>query len=138
MTTTKMAAALPKGDGNGLNAIAHRLLADQLTPTAGQDGRPHLYAVIALVDSGGVATKPDAEWTVTARVRRVEVVLPADCPTAEKLLRRALENRTGLETLPLELEDELNAAFDNIDLTTGELRHPPEQPPANPSEPPAE
>ena len=45
-----------------------------------------------------------------------------DLPTAEKLVRRALEGRLGGEVLPIELEDEITAAFRDIDPRTGEVR----------------
>jgi hypothetical protein len=49
-----------------------------------------------------------------ARVRRIEVALPGDLSAVERFMRRALEHRSGRTVLPLELEDELRGAFENI------------------------
>lgn len=109
---TKLASVLPKGDGNGLDAIARPLVE-----------RPHdMHVVIGLVDCKKTTTDNDSgEVEPTARIRRVEVIAADDLGTAEKLMRRALEKRTGTTVLPLDLEDEIADAFANVD-TTGELK----------------
>lgn len=56
----------------------------------------------------------------TARIRRAEVVRRQDLKEAERLVRRALEERSGTTVLPMELEDEITAAFADIDPRTGE------------------
>lgn len=95
-------ALLPKGEENGLAQIARELIDD-----------PKRYrAIVAIVDCKRVAFDNDTGAEVaTIRVRRAEVVLRADLPAAEQLIRRALEFRTGQATLPLELEDEIEQAF---------------------------
>ena len=110
---TKLASALPKGDGNGLDSIARQLVE-----------QPHdMHVVIALVDCKKTTTDNDSgEVDPTARIRRVEVIDAADLGTAEKLMRRALEKRTGTTVLPLDIEDEIAEAFANVDLTTGEIK----------------
>lgn len=95
-------ALLPKGEENGLAQIARELI----------DDPKRFRAIVAIVDCKRVAFDNDTGAEVaTIRVRRAEVVLHADLPAAEKLIRRALEFRTGQATLPLELEDELEQAF---------------------------
>lgn len=110
--TARMGSALPKGDANGLGVITTDLIQ-----------HPHRYhVVLAIVDCKSITTDNDTgEVVPTARVRRIEVVDPADLKTAEKLIRRALERRSGTTVLPLELEDELTAAFANVDPRTGEV-----------------
>jgi hypothetical protein len=102
MPTVKTNAVLPKGDENGLYSIAAELIRD-----------PKRYrAVIAIVDCRRVTIDSDnGEEAATIRIRRAEVVLPEDLAAAEKLIRRALEHRTGQTTLPLELEDEIELTF---------------------------
>jgi hypothetical protein len=102
MPTVKTNAVLPKGDENGLYTIAAELIAD-----------PKKYrAIIAIVDCRRVTIDQDnGEESATIRIRRAEVVLPDDLGAAERLIRRALENRTGQTTLPLDLEEEIEATF---------------------------
>jgi len=107
----KLSAALPPGEANGAPSIGPGLVTD-----------PHrMRVMIAIVDCRKVVTDADTgEDTAVARVRRIEAVLPADLGAAERLLRRALERRTGQTVLPLELEEELTAAFDAIGLDDDE------------------
>ncbi len=105
MPNVKSNAILPKGDENGLYAIAADLISD----------RKRFRAVIAIVDCRRVNIDSDTgEETATIRMRRVEVVLPGDLAAAEKLMRRSLEKRTGATTLPLELEEEIEQAFRDL------------------------
>jgi hypothetical protein len=78
---------------------------------------------------GNVDYDTNAE-EITVRFRRVEVVLRGDLDAAQQLIRRALEFRTDQPTLPLELEDELEATFKEMELD-------PENPGADPDEPEA-
>jgi len=105
---------LPKGDADGTGAIIRDLI-DQ----------PHRYHVLlSVVDCSKVTTDHDTgEHVPTIRVRRVEVVAREDLPVAEKLIRRALELRSGTTVLPLEIEDEITAAFSGVDPETGEIYH---------------
>lgn len=97
----------------GAAAIAADLIAE-----------PHRFKVLLMiVDCKRVTSDIDTgEQVPTARVRRVEPVLPQDLAAAEQLMRRALEHRTGRVTLPLSLEDEMRIAFRDIDPDTGEKR----------------
>ena len=109
---TKIASSLPGGDANGLVAIARDLI-----------DRPHdVHVIVALVDCKKTTTDNDTgEILPTARIRRVEVIQPNDIGLAQKMLRRALETRTGKTVLPFDLEEDLRAAFGNVDPDTGEI-----------------
>jgi uncharacterized membrane protein YkoI len=109
---TKIASTLPGGDANGLVAIARALI-----------DTPHdVHVVVALVDCKKTTVDNDSgEVVPTARVRRIEVITEADRELAAKMLRRALEKRTGKTVLPFDLEEDMRAAFGNIDPNTGEI-----------------
>lgn len=102
MPDVKRQALLPKGEENGLAAIARELIND-----------PKRYrAIIAIVDCRRVEVDQDTGMELaTIRLRRAEVVLHEDLGAAERLIRRALEFRTGASVLPLELEDEIAQTF---------------------------
>lgn len=105
MSEIKLAGALPKGDANGLGPLVLDLVQRP-------DG---LKAVIAIIDCKTITTNADTGETVpTARIRRIEGVLPGDLAAARRLMERALEKRTGRTTLPLSLEDDLREAFEGI------------------------
>lgn len=109
---TKLASSLPKGDGNGLDSLARDLI-DQ----------PHdVHVIVALVDCKKITTDND-DGTIepTARIRRIEVITEADKDLASKMLRRALEKRTGKTVLPFDLEEDMRAAFGSVNLQTGEI-----------------
>jgi hypothetical protein len=109
---TKLAAGLPQGEGNGLIALSRNLIEN-----------PHeVHVVIALVDCKKVTTDNDSgEVIPTARIRRIEAITADDRDVAAKMLRRALEKRTGKTVLPFDLEEDLRAAFGSIDPDTGEI-----------------
>jgi hypothetical protein len=111
MTDGSLSGALPKGDANGLGPIVRALIDE-----------PHrFHVVMAIVDCKSVTTNNDTgEVIPTARIRRIEVMLPQDLTDAQRLMRRALEHRTGRTVLPLDLEDDINIAFRGIDPRTGE------------------
>ena len=113
MPDVRTNALMPSGETNGLAAIATELVKEARGETPDR-----LRAVIALIDARrAYVDKDSGEWTVTVRFRRVEVLLPGDLPEAEKLLRRALEKRSGSTVLPMELEDDLESAFAGLDLS---------------------
>jgi hypothetical protein len=103
---TKLNTALPKGEGNGLGAIARKLIDD-----------PHdVHVVIALVDCKSTTTDNDTgEIVPTARIRRIEPITDDDREVAAKMLRRAMERRTGKTVLPFDLEEDLRAVLDADD-----------------------
>jgi hypothetical protein len=103
MADVKGTALLPKGDKNGLSAIADELLKEPL----------RLRAALVVFDcKRGVEDYDLSDTVVTVRVRRVELVLAQDLGAVEQMIRRALEFRSGQPTLELELEDEIRKAFE--------------------------
>ena len=108
----KLSSGLPKGDGNGLTAIERELI-----------DNPHdVHVVVALVDCKKTSTDNDTgEIIATARIRRIEAITEDDKDLAAKMLRRALEKRTGKTVLPFDLEEDMRAAFGHIDPDTGEI-----------------
>lgn len=109
---TKLASTLPGGDANGLVAIARALI----------DSPHDVHVVVGLVDCKRITTDNDSgEVIPTARIRRIEVIGQADRDLAAKMMRRALEARTGKTVLPFDLEEDLRAAFGSIDPDTGEI-----------------
>lgn len=109
---TKITSQLPKGDGNGLDAIARDLIDNPLD----------VHVVVALVDCKKTTTDNDTgDIEATARIRRIEPITEDDKDLAAKMLRRALERRTGKTVLPFDLEEDLRAAFGNFDPKTGEI-----------------
>lgn len=112
---TRLAGNLPKGDGNGLGPIVQQLLS-----------LPHrVHVVVALIDCK--TTKIDHEtgdMVPTVRVRRIESVLTGDRTTAKRMLERAYEQRSGQTMLPFELEQDMQAAFDGLDIQSGEVTDP--------------
>ncbi len=114
--SAKLTSSLPNGEGNGLDVLIRDLVGD-----------PHrLHVVIGIVDCKKITTDNDSgEVVPTARFRRIEAVLDVeDKQVVKRLLQRALERRTGATVLPLDLEDELRAAFDDVNPQTGEMREP--------------
>lgn len=116
MTGLALSGRLPRGDANGLAAIVHQLVDDP--------GNVHVLVVLAdcvkvtrLVESG--------DTVPMVRVRRVEAITDsADRASLRRLLMREFERRTGQPVLPLDLENDVRAAFDEDG--TGE-------PPSDPS-----
>jgi hypothetical protein len=107
MTIIKNLAVLSGGSQNGLISIAAQL-ADE-----GQNRSPHqLRAVIAVIEPATVnRNSATGDETVTIRFRSVEVLLAEDLGTAESLVRRALDARSGRQDVPAELEREIREAF---------------------------
>jgi hypothetical protein len=111
---TKIVGSLPPGDANGLHVIANALV---------HDTEAH-HVVIAVLKTKKITTDIDSgDVEATAKIVRIEVVHAQDKETAERLLRRAAERRHGGEQLPIEMEDEISAIFDNlwVDTATGEV-----------------
>lgn len=102
MPDVKNLAILPKGEANGLAAVADYLLKEPL----------RLRAALVLFDlKRGTEDYDQHDIVATVRIRRVELVPEADLAAVQQIIRRALEFRSGQAVLPLELEDELEAAF---------------------------
>lgn len=108
----RLASSLPKGEGNGLGALDRDLI----------DDPRKIHVVIALVDCKSIKTDNDSgEVEPTARIRRIESIEEGDRDIAAKMLRRALERRTGKAVLPFDLEEDIRAAFGRVDPNTGEI-----------------
>jgi hypothetical protein len=109
---TKLASSLPGGDANGLVAIARQLI----------DSPHDVHVIIGIVDCKRSSIDHDTgEIVPTARIRRIEVIGDNDKDLAAKMMRRALEERTGKTVLPFDLEEDLRAAFGRVDPDTGEI-----------------
>jgi hypothetical protein len=108
MPAVKTQAVIVKGETNGLDQIASELVAE------GEGVTPRRFrAVLAIIDTKRVSIDSDTlDKLATVRFRRIEVLLSQDLGAAEKLIRRALEARSGQTTLELDLEDEIRQAFD--------------------------
>lgn len=104
---TKLAARLPGGDSNGLAALAPELVRD-----------PHqMHVAIIVLDCSRIVEDTDTgEQVPTVRIRRIEPIIGQDKNLAAQMLRRALEERTGQAVLPIDLEDDLQALFDGLDV----------------------
>jgi hypothetical protein len=103
MSSVSVSGRLPDGDGNGLVAVLSELIRDP----------KKLHVCIAIIDGKKVTTDADTGETVpTARVRRIEVIVDSeDKELARRLMVRALDRRTGRESLPYDLEAEIREAF---------------------------
>lgn len=113
MSGIKMAGALPSGRANGLGPIVPDLVHE-----------PSRYKVVlAIVDCKETKRDTDTgEIIPTVRIRRIEAITGLDRTDAQRLMRRALEKRSGAPMLPLEIEDELGemaAAFVDEDAEGG-------------------
>ena len=110
---TKLVGNLPKGDSNGLDALARALI----------DSPRTVHVVVALLDCKKITTDSDTgETEPTARIRRIEAITDSDRELAAKMLRRALERRTGQVVLPFDLEEDMRSAFGDFDTGTGEIK----------------
>ena len=85
---------------------------------------PIVVALLATACTGG-GPKPTPSLSASLARRggtlRVGVITEDDKDLAAKMLRRALEKRTGKTVLPFDLEEEMRAAFGNFDPGTGEV-----------------
>lgn len=110
MPDLSLSGALPAGDGNGLAKIAGDLVRNPRK----------VHVAVMLVDSPKTVINNDTGDAVpVVRIRRVEVVLRKDLAAAERLLRRAMEDRTGQTVMDMDLEDEISEAFKDIEAELG-------------------
>lgn len=100
--SVSLSSKLPEGDGNGLEPIVF----DLKDPNK-------IHVCISIVTGKGANTDYETGDTkTTVRVRRIEVIEdPEDLALAHRLMMRALERRTGQESLPYDLEEEIRSAF---------------------------
>lgn len=100
MPDVTMSGKLPNDDRNGLPSILTDLL----------DNPNQVRPVLALIDVVSVKTTPSTgERIPTLRVRSIEPIVGADAEEIDRMLRRAVERRTGKVELPLEMEREIDA-----------------------------
>lgn len=112
-STIRLASGLPEGDKNGLPSIADALVEDP----------KGLHVAIVLLDAGRLITSVDDDSTLpVARIRAIEPIAQGpDADELRRLLRRAVEKRTGQTELPLDLEralDELGVHAEEDDLAS--------------------
>ena len=114
--SVSLSGHLPAGDGNGLQAIVSALARDP----------KGLHVAITILDAKKIVTDADSGDVIpVVRIRRIEVVTdPEDMRVAERLMRRALDRRTGREALPYDLEAEIAAAFADADEVEQEKEFP--------------
>jgi hypothetical protein len=118
MSEISLSGALPRGDANGLAPIVKSLIRDP----------ERVHALVVLVDTTKLVTHVDSGETIPVlRIRRAEVIRDADMKEAERLIRRAWEQRNGDTVLPMEMEDDLKQIFDSVTEPEPEI---PEQPAA--------
>lgn len=106
LSNAKLAATLPKGDANGLAAIAAELVADP----------SQVRVALVLLDVSEISqATDDGALTAKVRVKRVEVVRDSeDAEVLRRLLRREFERRTGQTVLPYDLEQDVTDAFEDL------------------------
>lgn len=116
MSVAKIKSTLPKGELNGLDAIAAELAAD-----FARGGRRARYLILAvtpasvLLERAGDAPEADPVTgeaippgvTATARIHRIEAVAPGDEDIARRLLVRGMESRSGRVQLDYDTETAL-------------------------------
>lgn len=107
----KLNARLPVGERNGLDALGAQVAKH---PT----GR---FVLMMMCDVVELTTKVDTDETIAKlRIRRIEALSLEDLTAGEQLLRRALEHRTGQQTLPEDIEVEITQAFRPDESDNGE------------------
>lgn len=100
---------LPKGDANGLAPHSSMLVRPE--------NRKKLWVALAILSVPVLVEDTDKNSTqAKVRIRRVELIVdPADANDLQRILMRAYERRTGAAVLPLELEHDVEAAFNGLD-----------------------
>lgn len=109
----KLIGTLPKDTANGLDVRLSRMV----------NNPEETHLAVLRLRTASITEKVDTgEREPALKILGIEAVLPQDAKEAERLLRRALEDRNGVTTLPIEIEDEITAAFREaaIDRMTGE------------------
>lgn len=97
---TKLASALP--DGHGLEAVRRQLLEEP----------KHKHVGVVVVDCAKVTIDYEKGGKEpTAAIRTIEIVHPDDLDLTRKILTRGRDRRLGATVLPLDLEDDIAAAF---------------------------
>lgn len=103
---SSLSGRLPKGEQNGLASLEAAFVKNPMKP------RP----VLAIIDVAKIVDNVDTgEVEPQLRILRIESICPEDADLVEQLMRRAIETRVGMTQLPIDLEDEITAAFKNVD-----------------------
>ena len=111
MSAVNLSSALPKGEANGLGPMVKDAISEP-------DG---VHTLILLVNTKKIVTDcDDGSSMPVLRILRAEVVRGGDLKDTKRLIRRAVERRTGQAQLDLEVEDELEQMFKAIDLQAEE------------------
>lgn len=97
---TKLASTLP--DGHGLDAVRNKLLEE-----------PHAkHVAVAVLDCSKVTIDYEKGGKEPyAAIRTIEVVHPEDLELTRRILTRGQDRRLGATVLPLDMEDDITAAF---------------------------
>ena len=100
---------LPKGDANGVAPHSSMLVRPE--------NRKKLWVGLVIMSVPVLVEDTDKNVTTgKARIRRIELIVdPSDASDLQRILMRAYERRTGAAVLPLELEQDVEAAFDGLD-----------------------
>ena len=127
MTEVSLSSRLPRGDGNGLGAIARDLIHNP----------EKIHALIVLVDCTKLITEVDSGETIPLlRIRRAEAIRKSDLGEAQRLVRRAWEERCGTTVLPIEMEDDIKLVFEGFDPAADP--EPEQQPTTKPDDQPGD
>jgi hypothetical protein len=99
----KLAGTLPADENrNGLDEIAADVVKNP----------NELRALIVLVDCKQILTQADTgDRIATLRIRRVEPIGAKDADAAMRLYRKVFQHRTGQNALPIDIDEEVDAAF---------------------------
>lgn len=100
---------LPKGDANGVAPHSSMLVRPE--------NRKKLWVGLTIFSLPVLVEDTDKNTTTgKLRIRRVELIVdPSDANDLQRILMRAYERRTGAAVLPLELEQDVERAFDGLD-----------------------
>lgn len=112
MSDVSLSSRLPQGDANGIGPIIKDLISEPET----------VHALIVLVDCKKITTDVDSGETVPImRIRRIEAIRKADIAEAQRLIRRAWEERSGDTVLPMEMEDDIEALFKQVNMRADDV-----------------
>lgn len=107
MVTARLASRLPSGDADGLAPIVQDLV----------EHPGEIRVLVVLADVVKVTLEVEAGARLpTLRIRRLEAITdPQDRKALRRLLMREFERRTHAPVLPLDLENDVRAAFGELE-----------------------
>jgi hypothetical protein len=109
MSEIKTNALVPKGEENGLTALAPGLAEELLAYRKGGP-RPKARAALCIFSPLRMTVEGDND-VVTVRIDRIEALLDEDLEEARKFIMRSLQARNGQAPLSLDFERDIEAAF---------------------------